>query len=212
MSAGAVCLTVIYVLASGAALVSLFTAKHRKRRLVWPLSLNLAAAVVILLLALTRPSTLMSMNPFGVGQQELFLTLVLVLVFALFVEVPGFLLNVAYDKEKEDALQSIAEVLLDVRLSPTDGNRTKLRDLARSREAILEEGRLGKFISKCAAEFVTIGNSDTSLLNTLTEEVRREQRNVSERSKHPFPTLVQLVGLSGFAFVLGEILAILRTR
>jgi hypothetical protein len=176
------------------------------------MSLNFAVAVTILVLALVRSSSVLALNPFGTGRQEMFMTLLLVLVFSLFVEIPGFFLNRTYDKKQEDALQEIVDVLLDVRLSPTSINRTRLQDLSQSREAILGEGHLGKFLSKCAAEFVTVGNADNSLLNVLTERVLAEQSKVVERSKHPFPALIQLLSLTGVAFVLGEILAVLRQR
>lgn len=212
MNASSVFLAFLYSTASAAVLIYLFNSSARNKRLVIPVSLNLAAAVVILVLTLRHPSPLFSISPFGVGQTELFITLLLALVFALFVEVPGFVLNLAYDKKKEDALRDIVEILLEVRLSPSAGNRTRLRDSAQSHQAILEEHQLGKIILKCAGEFIVLGNSDSSLLNTLTEQVLKEQAKVSERSKHPFPVLIQLLSLTGVAFVLGEILAVLRQK
>ena len=212
MTPSSIYLAILYAAASAAALLSLRQSSDRNKRLIVPMLLNFAAAIGIVIFAILYPCKLLALNPFGVSHQEFFVALLLVSVCAVCVEVPGFLLNLAYDKKKEDALQNITDLLLDVRLSPTENNRRKLQDSAEAGRAILDENHLGSFISKCADEFLKLGNADTALLNILTDQVRREQSKVSERSKHPFPVLIQLLGLSSVVFVLAEILAILRTR
>jgi len=212
MTPSAICLTLLYAAASSTALLSISQASARSKRLVLPMALNFVAAVGLFILALDYPSKLLAIDPLGMNHNELFVVLLLALVCALFVEAPGFLLNVTYDKKTEDALQTIADALLDVRFAPTEPNRRRLSDAVEERRIILDQSHLGSFISKCAAEFLSLGNADPALLNMLADQLHKEQMKVSDRSKHPFPVLIQLLGLSSVVFVLAEILAILRTK
>jgi hypothetical protein len=212
MTPSTICLILLYAAASGTLLLSISQSSARSKRLFFPMALNFAAAIGVFILALDYPCKLLAIDPFGMNHNELFVLVLLACVCAVFVEVPGFLLNLAYDKQTEDTLQTIADILLDVRFSPTEENRRRLNASAEARRGILNQSQLGSFISKCAVEFVRLGNVDSALLNILTQQVYREQMKVADRSKHPFPVLIQLLGLSSVVFVLAEILAILRMR
>jgi hypothetical protein len=206
-------ITAMYVVVSVSTF--LWLVRHRSerdRRLLWPMGLNAAAAIAILFLAVLFRSSLFSISPFGISRQELYLIVLLTLVFAIFVEVPGFFLNVDYDRKKGEALQKLADALLDVRFSPTHSNRERLHSLAERHRRMLGDSHLGDFLAKCASELAKLPNADMSLVNVLLEQVEREQVRVSDQSKHPFPILIQLFSLSALAFVLAEILAILRTK
>lgn len=212
MTPSSECLSIIYTTVSAAAFYWVFSSSVRNKRLWLPMTINLGVALLIVYFSVVAPLRLLSFDPFGVDRQELFVIVLLSLLFALAVEIPGFILNFLYDKKIDLALQEIADVLLEVRLRPSPGNLTRLNDSTVKHRKLLSEGNFGAFLVKCAGELKALGNSDSGLLNLLIEQVRVEQAKISDRSKHPFPVLIQIFGLSGVAFVLAEMLAILRMK
>jgi hypothetical protein len=142
---------------------------------------------------------------------ELFSIILLVALFSLTIEIPGFLLNSRYDRTTINAIDALGDALLNLRLDPSAGTEPLERMLNVHKDK-LEDLGLAAMLVKLAIFFKQMGNVDNSMLEMALSEIRRSRAQVESRSKHPLPVLAQFLGLSGLTFVLGEILAALRAK
>lgn len=200
-----------YLFSSAVALV----ADARERGSKWPLHalfwVNFLGACGVFLIVERFQPFFVAHNPLGQNRAELFIIIVLAALLSLFVEMPGFLLNSRYDRATIRAIDSIGDALLDLRVNPSVGTEM-LEGLLKTHDRELRDLGLNSTLEKMAAFFKRMDNVDIPLLNIALSEIRRTRERVESRSKHPLPTLVQFLGLSGLAFVLGEILAALRGK
>ncbi len=202
-------LIVTYVAASAATLFSTGRGSARARSLLVPAALNFLASAGTLVLLVNRPPLLRVINPFGSSREEIFVVGLLGTIFAITLEVPGFLLNTSYDKKVSKILNDFERAVVQAHIDPGSAIH-ELRSLTDSHRDALADAGLEMLFSQSLEVFERMNNSDASLLRALLTQVSDAKSEVEARSKHPFPLLVQVLGLSGLAFVLGEILAILR--
>jgi hypothetical protein len=200
-----------YLFSSAVVLVDDF----RQRASKWPLHVllwvNFLGACGVLLLIAGFEPFFVAHNPLGKDRVELFSIILLAVLFSLAIEIPGFLLNSRYDRVTIGVIDDVADALLDLRLDPSLGVGT-LESLLSSHRGELQSLGVSSRLEKMASSFQRMGNVDIPLLETALSEVRNARAQVEARSKHPLPTLIQVLGLSGLAFVLGEILAALRGK
>jgi len=204
-------IAVAYVTMSAGSLFLSDRVSPRAARLLIPLWINLLMASAFLLVLCIFPSVVASINPLGTVRQEIFVTLLLVGMFAFVVEVPGFLLNVQHDNKVVGVLDTLEQVVLSARIDPSAGME-QLRALTNSQGGILDSAGVRTLLANCVEVFTRMKNIDVPLLGILLEQVQQARSRVRERSKHPFPVLIQVLSLSGIGFILAEILAILRMR
>jgi hypothetical protein len=117
--------------------------------------------------------------------------------------------NSAYDDSVVKALEDLERAALQALTSPTAGTE-RLIEVCRSQKTLLEAAGVEPFASSVAAIFNQIKNVDSSLANALAIQLQEKRDRVADRSKHPVPVLVEVLGLTCVAFLLGEILVILR--
>jgi hypothetical protein len=202
-------IAVTYLFSSAVALV----ADARQRASKWSLHallwVNFLGACGVFLVIERFQPFFVSHNPLGQNRVELFTIIVLAALLSLVVELPGFLLNSRYDRATVSAIDGVADALLDLRVNPSRGTEP-LEGLLSTHDDELKDLGLASTLQKMAGFFKQMDNVDIPLLEAVLSEIRRTRERVEARSKHPLPTLVQFLGLSGLAFVLGEILAVLR--
>jgi hypothetical protein len=198
-----------YLFSSAVALV----ADARQRASKWSLHallwVNFLGACAVLIVIERFAPFFVAHNPLGQNRIELFTIIVLAALLSFVVEIPGFLLNSRYDRATTSAIDSVADALLDLRVNPSGGTGP-LEALLSAYDGELRDLGLSSTLEKMSGFFKRIDNVDLPLLEVVLSEIRRTRERVEARSKHPLPTLVQFLGLSGLGFVLGEILAVLR--
>jgi hypothetical protein len=212
MSKTAVLLVILYAVLSLGVCIYTWTlgTTPRRERMKIPVVINFSLSVALLAVSLFWPNAFVTINVYQPGHTEIFTLMLLVLLFALTLEIPGFLLNFAFDKRAAELLAKNEEALLAVRFSPTSDNRAKFLELAKSNSGKLENNNIEKLILRCAKGFDSIQNVDSGMASVLLNSIDEEQRRISERSKHPFSEMLQVLSLSAVALLLGEILAHLK--
>jgi len=209
MRAAPLCIFVLYGLSSLVMLLLSSASSRRAKRLLIPLIVNLALSVLLTLAYWRVPELLSSVNPMGPGREELFTALVLAIIFGATIEIPGFLLNSQYDKRTVEALDALEIALLEARTNPSTGIQ-RLSQACSSNSALLDEAGIQSFASAASDSFKRMNNVDSSLAVALALQIQSKRDKVESRSKHPTPLLVEVLGLTCVAFILGEILAVMR--
>jgi hypothetical protein len=204
-------ITLSYLLASAVTLSIVKSQRSGKCPLHALLWLNFLGASGAMLLVTRFQSFFLAFNPLGQNRVEMFSILLLVALFSLVVEIPGYLLNSKFDRATIRIIDDVADALLELRLNPALGTDALQGLLTTHRDELRELGIWSR-LEKMTSFFKRMGNVDTSLLESALTEARNARAEVDTRSKHPLPTLIQVFCLSGLAFVLGEILATLRGK
>jgi hypothetical protein len=170
----------------------------------------LGSSAILLWIAISR-SSFDAINPLEKSRSEIFVLLVLVALFSLAVELPGFLLNSRRDDRTLEMIDKFSDSLLDLRLNPSIGT-AQLEGLLAAYNDAVNELNIGSSLRKMSESFKRFENVDNSILGTMIIELKETRLRIDGRSKHPLPILVQILGLSGLAFLMAEILAALRGR
>jgi hypothetical protein len=170
---------------------------------------NFCGATLLLVLS-TRLKLFRTVHDrLGEGRGDFFTILLLAALFSLAVEIPGFCLNVGRDRKLVRAVGDVANELLDLRLDPAVGTGPLEASVDRFRGELSELDLLS-LVERVAGTYKRMGNIDSGLVDRAISEVRAARSYVEGRSKHPAPTLVQILSVSGLGFVLCQILAVLR--
>ncbi len=204
-------IALMYFGVSGFGVAALRLSSERNKRLLIPLLVNFLTSGVLLLALWSDSSILNLVNPLGQQRQEIFVTVLLIGIFAASFEFPGFLLNIQYDNKLVVALDYLEQAILSARLDPSLGIG-QIGDVLDSQGAALSSAGLQAFVKRSLEEFSRIQNINLGLIDAMQRQLEIVRIQVRERSKHPFPLLIQILGLSGIGFALGEILANLRVR
>jgi len=146
----------------------------------------------------------------GPERKEFSMLIVIITTYALSAEIPGFLLNSVYDGGVLNCLSTLEEAVLLASVQPDTGT-AKVREILASNSQYLRDVHLNTLLEHCLRRFEQIQNVDASLIHTLLTRIESVRETVGGRSKHPFPRLVEIMGLGSCAFLLGEILTILRS-
>jgi hypothetical protein len=203
----------MYLIVSVASLfwATAYCTEVREKRLRIPLAVNAATAVVLLLLFLYRPRLLDLVNPFGNLRVEFFAISLLVGIYVITLEVPGFLLNRHHDAKVCRCLDELQEALLKARASGRE-SISQVSELVRDRSQHLADAGILPISRDSAQLFTQLNNLDVSVCDLLLRETMNARTRVADRSKHAVPLLAELLGLSGLAFLLAEILVSLRAK
>jgi hypothetical protein len=118
-------------------------------------------------------------------------------------------LNANYDRAIVQALENIEGALLEAQAGSSDGIDSVTRLCEENRRPLQAAG-VWVFASTAMGHFGRIRNIDTSLANTLVRYIEDTKARTEARSKHPMPQLVEVLGLTCVAFILGQILEVVR--
>ena len=121
------------------------------------------------------------------------------------VEIPAYEKILKFDQNAAKALKDLRGELIRMRYSFANSLET-LKKLAQDNASILEEeninGLLTDFIGVCDR----LRNLDTNLWSLTLTETSSVLDEITRRSKHPFPKLIDILSLSGLSILLAQFL------
>jgi hypothetical protein len=125
------------------------------------------------------------------------------------VEVPAYLKISKYDENLVSILKDLRGNLIDMRFS-FDTSLERLEKSKSKNALFLKEenidGLLQGFIEVCDK----INNLNDNLWSLTLNETSKLISEVTERSKHPFPKLIDILALSGLSVLLAQLLKLLE--
>lgn len=127
-----------------------------------------------------------------------------VVAFVLGVEVPGFLLLTKFDEGIATALEDLRKDLVVLGYSFDHFAQFKTT-FEKNKERLGSagiDGLVNDFVLACDR----MNNLDRSFWSILLSEVTMSSRTIAERSKHPFPKLIDVMSLAGLSFLLAQFL------
>lgn len=132
----------------------------------------------------------------------------LVITYVFTFEVPGYLALSKSDDKVVEALKSLREVLINMPLSFHDS----LEELKTKKTSCMQYLK-GENIDKLLDDFISLsdslGNLNEKVWSLTLNETSNYIEDVSKKSKHPFPKLIDILALSGLSFLIAQFLKIL---
>jgi hypothetical protein len=132
--------------------------------------------------------------------------LVLVGVYVITIEVPGFLMISRYDEVSVDLLEDVHQnlVLSVSSFEPAIPTLEKLIEQNKDRFTELHVNQnLDYFISSSKEMNPQINKS---VFDLLLFEISQTTKETADSSKHPFPKLVDVLSLAGLSFLIAQLL------
>jgi len=127
--------------------------------------------------------------------------------FILVIEIPGYLLLSQYDEKVVGYLTKLRKDLVSTSYSFDHVNNLKA-SMSESLEILANEqldSLLHDFIRSCER----MRNIDRNFFMLVLTEITGMIKVVSERGKHPFPKLADILSLAGLSFLLAQFLKLL---
>lgn len=181
--------------------ISRNSAKGRKKSLSYLFLLNLVAFYLSLIAVYL-----------GVNNKEPnfrdFVTLHGLLTIGVYVatiEVPGFLILSHYDEKSIEVLRIARKYLIasTVNFWPSTQG---LHTLMKKHKSRLEELHLYANMNYFFQSSNQMNQINRSVLDLLLTEINQSVRIVSQKSKHPFPKLIDVLSLTGLSFLIAQLL------
>lgn len=133
-----------------------------------------------------------------------FLGYLIISCYVVAIEIPGYILLSRYDQRLADAMQNIRRQTIS--LNYDFGNLSTLQSTCQTNRTELESVSIYDILEEFVKRCTIIGNLDSQLYNLALKELGEQIKSVSERSKHPFPKLIEIMSLAGISFLLGQFL------
>jgi hypothetical protein len=121
---------------------------------------------------------------------------------------PGYLKLSLYDENQLKKLENLRSKLIEMRYSFDKSFEDLKKDLQEN-AFVLKEEKIDDLLNKFVVVCDRIKNLDVSLWSLTLEEITERINNVSKRSKHPFPKLIDIISLAGLSFLLAQFLKLL---
>lgn len=121
------------------------------------------------------------------------------------IEVPGFLILSRYDEKSVEVLRMAKEHLA----TSTFDFETSIQELGalvNAQKLRLEEQHLSTSLEYFVRSSDAMKQANRSVLNLLLLEIGQSMRSISEKSKHPFPKLIDVFSLAGLSFLIAQFL------
>ena len=120
------------------------------------------------------------------------------------IEIPGYILLSKHDSKLIDILQNLRQksIQLNYDIDSLDDLRKYFDGNKETLSSSTVNELLNSFITRCE----TIKNLDKSLYEISIKELGEQIQQISSRSKHPFPKLIEIFSLAGISFLLGQFL------
>jgi hypothetical protein len=132
--------------------------------------------------------------------------LILVVVYVITIEVPGFLMISRYDETSVDLLEVIHQNLV-LSISSFEPAIPTLEKLLQQNKDRFEElhvyQNLNYFVSSSKEMNPQINKS---VFDLLLFEINQTIKETDDSSKHPFPKLVDILSLAGLSFLIAQLL------
>jgi len=126
-------------------------------------------------------------------------------VYVATIEVPGFLILSHYDEKSIEIIRNARKYLITstFNFSPSIQSLQTLVEKYKSR---LEELHLYANIDYFLQSSNQMKQTNKSVLDLLLVEISQSARIVSQKSKHPFPKLVDILSVTGLSFLIAQLL------
>jgi len=126
-------------------------------------------------------------------------------VYVASIEVPGFLILSHYDEKSIEVLQIIQKYLIKGTFSFSSSIQS-LQALIKKYKYRLEELYLYANLKYFIQSSNQMKQINRSVLDLLLAEINQSVRSVSQKSKHPFPKLIDILSLTGLSFLIVQLL------
>lgn len=120
------------------------------------------------------------------------------------IEIPGYLILSRFDGKLSDDLQSIRKGVVSLNFESTDMGILETR--TSSMKSRLKELLLDDVVENFVASYKRMQQVDRTLYDITLKELGENIQHVSNRSKHPFPKLIEILSLAGISFLIGQFL------
>ena len=127
--------------------------------------------------------------------------------FVFGIEIPGFVLLSKFDDKLVERLKLVRKELISI--SYSFDNVAKLKSLAKNNEEMLQAAQLDELVNDFISSCERMRNLDKTFWGMVLGEVTTSIKAFAERSKHPFPKLVDILSLAGLSFLLAQFLKLL---
>jgi hypothetical protein len=178
---------------------SLLTSKDRRTKGLWKLAI---LEIIIFPIAVVLASYLQPTNTMLAALSNIVYSLVG--AFVVSIEIPGFLLLSTFDGTVVDALEKCRTEL--VTMGYSFSHLAQLKAIYSANEQALRSTGLYSLIGDFIAACDHMKNLDKTSWGLTLSEVSRSATFFSERSKHPFPKLIEILSLAGLSFLLAQFL------
>lgn len=131
-----------------------------------------------------------------------------IITYALIVELPSYLKIAKYDDKLSDSLTEIRSDLVALRYSSKLELDSLQKKIQENKEK-LEDEKIDWILSDFVAVTQRLKNINDSLWSLTLSEISNSISNITTRSKHPFPKLVDILALSGLSVLIAEFLKLL---
>ena len=132
----------------------------------------------------------------------------LVITYVLCIEIPAYLKISSFDEKLVDNLKGLREVMIKIPFSFADSFqefKTKKKDIA----TYLKGENLDNLLDNYISFSDKLGNYNEKIWSLTLSETSTFIDEVANRSKHPFPKLIDILALSGLSFLLAQFLKLL---
>jgi hypothetical protein len=126
-------------------------------------------------------------------------------VYVASIEVPGFLILSHYDEKSIGVLRIAREHLITSTFDFLPSIQS-LQTLVNKHKSRLEELHLFANLSYFVQSSNQMKHINRSVLDLLLIEINQSVRSVSQKSKHPFPKLIDVLSLTGLSFLFAQLL------
>jgi hypothetical protein len=130
------------------------------------------------------------------------------ITYVVCIEVPAYLGISRFDGNLEKILEGLRQELIRMPFSFGD-HLQNLKTKRNDNISYLKEENLGKLLEDFIALSDKLGNLNEKVWSLTLNETSGFIDEVSKRSKHPFPKLIDILALSGLSLLLAQFLKLL---
>lgn len=176
--------------------------KNRRTKILWNLAI---ANTIIFPIGILVASYIQS--PISLLTTLAYVAYSLIVAFVLGIEIPGFLLLSKFDGKLVESLEDLRKDL--VIMGYSFDHLAKLKTTASTNKEMLSSAQLDTLINDFIGSCERMKNLDKTSWSIALAEVTSSIKTFSERSKHPFPKLIDILSLAGLSFLLAQFLKLL---
>lgn len=132
----------------------------------------------------------------------------MVITYVLCIEIAAYLKISNFDEKLVDNLKGLRDVLIKMPFSFSD-SFPELRIKKKDSASYLKGENLDSLLDNYISFSNKLGNYNEKVWTLTLSEMSSFIDEVSSRSKHPFPKLIDILALSGLSFLLAQFLKLL---
>lgn len=176
--------------------------KDNRTSFVWELAilngLFFSIGLIILIAILPQPpSTILSWIVYD-----------FLITYILCIELPSYLRISNFDDDLENILKGLREELIKMPFS-FGASLQNLKTKRNNNLSYLQGENIDKLLEDFIAFCDKLGNRNDRLWSLTLNEISSSIDEVSKRSKHPFPKLIDIAALSGLSVLIAQILKLI---